>query len=64
MRRIESPLDYEHGTVTYDLGGGRWATFDAETVRKYGIKALLESEGVEMPTERVWSCSLAVELVQ
>lgn len=53
MRRIESPLDHEHGTVTYDLGDGRWATFDARTVQKVGLAPLLEAYGVEMPTERV-----------
>lgn len=53
MRRIESPLDHERGTVTYDLGDGRWATFDARTVEKVGLAPLLEAYGVEMPTERV-----------
>lgn len=53
MRRIESPLDHERGTVTYDLGDGRWATFDARQIREVGLAPLLEAHGVEMPTERL-----------
>lgn len=53
MRRIESPLDHVHGTVTYELPDGRWATFEVHTVRKYGLAELLRAEGVEMPTERL-----------
>lgn len=53
MRRIESPLDHERGTVTYDLGDGRWATFDARVVREVGLAPLMDAYGVEMPTERV-----------
>ena len=46
MRRIESPLDHERGTVTYDLGDGRWATFDSRTVEKVGLAPLLDAYGV------------------
>lgn len=53
MRRIETPLDHERGAVTYDIGGGRWATFDRRAIEKYGLARLLEDYGVEMPTERV-----------
>lgn len=53
MRRIESPLDHERGTVTYEIGDGRWATFDARAVQRFGLARLLEDYGVEMPTERV-----------
>lgn len=53
MKRIESPLDYSRGTVTYELPDGRWATFDARAVEMVGIGPLLAAYGVEMPTERV-----------
>lgn len=53
MRRIERVEDQMNGTVTYDLGNGRWATFDARAVQRYGLAALLAAEGVELPTERV-----------
>jgi hypothetical protein len=53
MKRIESPLDEIRGTVTYDLGNGRWATFDARTVREVGLAPLMDSYGIEMPTERL-----------
>jgi hypothetical protein len=53
MKRLESPLDEMLGTVTYDIGNGRYATFDARAVERYGLARLMEAEGVEMPTERV-----------
>ena len=53
MKRIESPMDYARGIVTYDIGDGRYATFDARAVERYGLARLLESCGVEMSTERV-----------
>lgn len=53
MRRIESEMDHMRGTVTYDLGNGRWATFDARAVEEVGLARLMEAYGVEMPTERV-----------
>lgn len=53
MRRIESPLDHERGTVTYELPDGKWATFDARAVEKFGLARLMEAYGVEMPTERM-----------
>jgi len=51
MRRIESLEDEMNGTVTYQLANGRYARFDARTVREYGIAALLPDE--PMPTERI-----------
>lgn len=53
MKRLESPIDYIRNTVTYDLGDGRFVTFDAEAVREYGLATLMRHEGVNMPTERV-----------
>lgn len=53
MKRIESPMDYARGTVTYDVGNGRYATFDARAVERFGLATLLKEYGVEMPTERV-----------
>lgn len=53
MRRLESPIDYARGTVTYDLGDGRYATFDARAVERYGLATLMRHEGIDMPTERV-----------
>lgn len=53
MRRIETPLDYARQTVTYELPDGRWATFDARAVERYGLPGLLKEYGAEMPTERV-----------
>lgn len=53
MKRIEDPVDYERGTVTYDIGNGRYATFDARAVQKYGLARLMDAYGIEMPTERV-----------
>jgi hypothetical protein len=53
MRRLESPIDEVRNTVTYDIGGGRRATFDARAVERYGLAALMKECGVEMPTERV-----------
>lgn len=53
MRRIENPLDHERGTVTYDLGDGRCATFNARAVQAFGLDRLLQAEGIEAPTERL-----------
>lgn len=53
MRRIESRLDEMRGTVTYDLGDGRWATFDARTIREVGLAPLMRACNIEMPTERL-----------
>ncbi len=53
MKRIESMLDDVRGTVTYDLGNGRYATFDARTVREVGLARLMDAHGIEMPTERL-----------
>lgn len=53
MKRLESPLDEMRGTVTYDIGNGRYCTFDARAVERYGLARLMEAEGVDMPTERV-----------
>lgn len=53
MKRIESVMDDVRGTVTYEVGSGRWATFDRRAVEEYGLARLLEEYGVEMPTERV-----------
>jgi hypothetical protein len=39
--------------VTYDLGDGRYATFDAHVVKRYGAAALLREVGAEMPTGRL-----------
>lgn len=53
MRRLVSPMDEFNGTVTYDIGDGRYATFDVREVERFGLARLLEAHGVEMPTERV-----------
>jgi hypothetical protein len=53
MRRLESPIDFVRETVTYDLGDGRFATFDARAVREYGLATLMRHEGINMPTERI-----------
>lgn len=53
VSRIESMQNAMNGTATYDLGNGKWATFSAEDVRRYGLARLLEAEGVELPPERV-----------
>jgi hypothetical protein len=53
MKRLESLIDDARGTVTYDLGNGRHATFDARAVRKYGLAKLMESIGEEIPTKRI-----------
>lgn len=53
MKRIESVLDEMRGTVTYDLGNGRFATFDARTVREVGLGPLMRAYDIEMPTERL-----------
>jgi hypothetical protein len=53
MKRLESIEDEMRGTVTYDIGNGRYATFDARAVERYGLAALLREYGAEMPTERV-----------
>lgn len=53
MRRIENPLDYARNTATYELPDGRYATFDARAVERYGLEVLLKEYDVEMPTERV-----------
>ncbi|MGB5905760.1 MAG: hypothetical protein WBH00_23215 [Xanthobacteraceae bacterium] len=42
-----------NGTVTYELGDGRWVTLDAHAVQLYGAADLLREMGVEMPTARV-----------
>lgn len=55
MKRLESIADQQRGVVTYDLGNGRYASFDARAIQKYGIAELLRSEGLEqhIPTERI-----------
>lgn len=53
MRRLESPLDYARNTVTYELPDGRYATFDARAVERFGLAVLMKEYGVEMPTERL-----------
>lgn len=53
MKRLENPLDNARGTVTYDIGNGRYATFDARAVEMVGLARLMEAYGVEMPTERI-----------
>lgn len=53
MMRLVSPRDEFNGTVTYDIGDGRYATFDVRAVERFGLARLLEAYGVEMPTERV-----------
>jgi hypothetical protein len=56
MKKLDSLEDQMRGTITYDLGGGRYAHFDAGAVRKYGIAELLRAEGIEpppAPTERL-----------
>lgn len=53
MKRLHSITDEMRGTVTSDIGNGRYATFDARAVRKYGLSRLMEAYGIEMPTERV-----------
>jgi hypothetical protein len=53
FKRIESFSDVERGTVTYDLGDGRFAAFDRRDVEKYGIAELMRDYGIEMPTNRL-----------
>jgi len=53
MRKIESLQDDMNGTVTYEIAEGRWVTLDARIVREIGLKAVMESHGVEMPTGRL-----------
>jgi hypothetical protein len=53
MKRLESPMDEMRRTVTYDIGNGRYCTFDAQAVERYGLARLMEAEGITMPTERV-----------
>jgi hypothetical protein len=53
VKHLESIEDEMRGTVTYDLGNGRFATFDARTVREYGLAALMRAYDIEMPTERL-----------
>lgn len=53
MKRLESMMDHMRGTVTYDLGNGRFATFDVRAVREYGLATLMRAHDIEMPTERI-----------
>lgn len=53
MRRIESIEDEMRGSVTYEIGDGRWITLTIRDVREYGLEALLSEHGVEAPKERV-----------
>lgn len=53
MRKIESIQDDMNGTVTYEIGEGRWITLDARMLREIGLKAAMEKYGVEMPTGRL-----------
>jgi hypothetical protein len=46
-------IDEMRGTVTYDLGNGRYATFDTRIVREVGLATLLQDYDIEMPTERL-----------
>lgn len=53
MKRVESYSDMMNETVTYEIGGGRYITLDAYTVRKFGLAKVMAAYGVEVPTERV-----------
>jgi hypothetical protein len=53
VKRLESLQDEMRGTVTYELPNGRWVTFDARTVREYGLAARMRAYDIEMPTERL-----------
>lgn len=55
MRRIESIEDQMNGVVTYELGDGKRARFDARVVAEYGIAHLLRHCGYAhaVPTERL-----------
>jgi hypothetical protein len=53
MKRLEGPLDYERGTVTYELPDGRRATFDARAIRQFGLARLMDAYDIERPTERL-----------
>jgi predicted deacylase len=53
MKKIESYSDVIRGTVTYEIGGGRYITLDTRTVQEFGLAKVMESYGVEIPTERV-----------
>jgi len=53
MRRVESIQDEMNGTVTYELGNGRFVTLDARAVREYGAAEILRHMGHEFSTERV-----------
>lgn len=52
VRRLDRLVDRMRGTVTYELGDGRYITLDAEYVATVGVKECLRREGIEMPTER------------
>lgn len=55
MRKIESIEDQVRGVVTYDLGNGRYACFDARAVQEYGAAEMMRRYGIEVPeaSERV-----------
>lgn len=53
MKKVESYSDTMNETVTYEIGGGRYITLDAYTVRKFGLAKVMAAYGVEAPTERV-----------
>jgi hypothetical protein len=53
MKRVETYSDLMNETVTYEIGDGRYATFDARVVREFGLAEVMRACGVEVPTERV-----------
>jgi hypothetical protein len=53
MKKVESYSDLMNETVTYEIGDGRYITFDARTVREFGLAEVARACGVKVPTERV-----------
>jgi hypothetical protein len=47
MMRLVGPMDEFTGTVTYDIGNGRYATFDVREVERFGLARLLEVSPVD-----------------
>ena len=53
MRKIERIEDEMRGTVTYEIGDGRWINLSIKDVREFGLEAILAEHDVEIPKERI-----------
>jgi hypothetical protein len=53
MRLVDDIPGRMHGIATYELPNGKYIRFDERALKLYGLAAMLEAAGEEVPTGRV-----------